>query len=103
MDSTAEDVLGFRHEALVYRGLSDFVAALASFLREGIAGGEPAMVAVDREKIDALRNVLDDPHGLVEFVVMHEIGGNPARMIPAWQAFVDRHPGRALRGIGEPV
>jgi anti-sigma regulatory factor (Ser/Thr protein kinase) len=36
---------------------------------------------------------------------MAEVGANPARIIPAWREFVDRHAGsgRRLRGIGEPI
>jgi anti-sigma regulatory factor (Ser/Thr protein kinase) len=36
---------------------------------------------------------------------MSEVGENPARIIPAWRAFVDEHAGGAVRprGIGEPV
>jgi anti-sigma regulatory factor (Ser/Thr protein kinase) len=36
---------------------------------------------------------------------MSEVGGNPARIIPFWQAFVDEHSARSprLRGIGEPI
>jgi len=39
----------------------------------------------------------------VEFADMDDVGGNPARIIPAWQDFVAAHPGRRLRGIGEPI
>ena len=36
---------------------------------------------------------------------MAELGANPARIIPAWQEFVDAHAdlGRPMRGIGEPI
>lgn len=34
---------------------------------------------------------------------MHELGRNPARIIPAWQRFVDGAGGRPVRGIGEPI
>src|SRR5262249_30332473 len=33
---------------------------------------------------------------------MTQLGRNPACILPAWQAFVDRHDG-PVRGIGEPV
>jgi hypothetical protein len=40
----------------------------------------------------------------VKFVDMAKLGRNPARIIPAWQKFVDQHSGygRPVRGIGEP-
>ena len=34
------------------------------------------------------------------------VGANPARIIPAWREFVDRHSDdgqKAVRGIGEPI
>ncbi len=35
---------------------------------------------------------------------MDAVGTNPARIIPAWRAFVDEHAGkRPFRGIGEPI
>jgi MEDS: MEthanogen/methylotroph, DcmR Sensory domain len=36
---------------------------------------------------------------------MATVGRNPARIIPAWQAFVDQHStnGERLRGISEPI
>jgi anti-sigma regulatory factor (Ser/Thr protein kinase) len=34
---------------------------------------------------------------------MSVVGANPAHIIPAWRAFAEAHPGRALRGIGEPI
>ena len=34
---------------------------------------------------------------------MGELGRNPARIIPAWQKFLDAHAGRPVRGIGEPI
>jgi anti-sigma regulatory factor (Ser/Thr protein kinase) len=41
----------------------------------------------------------------VQFRDMSEVGANPARIIPAWHAFVEAHAGqsRGLRGIGEPI
>src|SRR5262249_50512521 len=105
MGHTAVEATGFRHEAFVYRTLDGYVSGLANFLRDGVEAGEPAMVAVDRPKIGALQAALGDtPRGrLVEYVDMDDIGGNPARIIPAWRDFIDRHEGRAVRGIGEPV
>ena len=36
---------------------------------------------------------------------MNDVGLNPARIIPAWRDFVERHGGKGvrLRGIGEPI
>jgi anti-sigma regulatory factor (Ser/Thr protein kinase) len=95
---------GFRHEAMMYAGLDEFVAGLVPFLRDGIAAGEPTLVVVDRQKIERLRAELGEDAGQVIFADMAEVGSNPARIIPAWRDFVSQHAGeRAIRGVGEPI
>ena len=93
----------FRHEALLYAGSADFVDRTAGFLRDGVAAGEPALVVVNAAKIEALRDELGADAEAVTFADMADVGRNPARIIPAWRAFVAAHPGRRLRGIGEPI
>lgn len=93
----------FHHAALMYAGRDEFVAACSAFLREGIAADEPAMVMVGPEKIELLRRALGDDAASVRFVDMTRAGRNPAWIIPAWREFADAHPGRRMRGIGEPI
>jgi anti-sigma regulatory factor (Ser/Thr protein kinase) len=95
----------FRHEALFYAGDDELVDAGAAFIRDGRADGEPTLVVTVARKLDALREALGrDAHG-VAFADMARVGRNPARIIPVWQEYVDRHaaPGVRLRGIGEPI
>jgi anti-sigma regulatory factor (Ser/Thr protein kinase) len=96
---------GYRHEALLYRGHEGFMDEALPFVRAALDADEPILVVVEQEKIDALRRGLDGQADGVLFADMAEVGSNPARIIPAWQEFVDRHaaPGRRLRGIGEPI
>jgi anti-sigma regulatory factor (Ser/Thr protein kinase) len=95
----------FRHEALLYAGDDGFVDATLPFIRAAVAQDEPILVVVGAAKIDRLRAELGDHAGRAVFEDMAGVGANPARIIPAWREFVDRHagPGRRLRGIGEPV
>lgn len=95
----------FSHEALLYAGLDEFVTLTASFLREGMASGEPALVVIDAHKIELLREALGTDGAGVCFADMAEVGANPARIIPAWRDFVNEQAtsGRGFRGIGEPV
>lgn len=93
----------FRHEAMLYDGLGDFVDGAAAFLRTGLAASEAMLVVVARPKIDALRDELGPDAEHVTFADMAEVGRNPARIIPAWRDFVAAHPHRRLRGIGEPI
>ena len=96
---------GFRHEALLYAGEAEFVGQASAFIRDGLDAGEPVLVVVGTEKIAALRDELGDRATEVRFADMLDVGANPARIIPAWQAFVDEHggEGRPVRGIGEPI
>jgi anti-sigma regulatory factor (Ser/Thr protein kinase) len=95
---------GFRHDALLYAGIEGFLEATVPFLQAGAAAGEPTLVVVDAEKIARLRRELGpfDAERII-FADMAEVGINPARIIPAWQGFVDHYAGFPLRGIGEPI
>jgi anti-sigma regulatory factor (Ser/Thr protein kinase) len=99
------DTLLFRHEAMLYSDPETFVAGAAPFIRDAVAAGEPIMVAIGAEKIDLLRSRLGEDAEQVVFADMAQVGANPARIIPAWQEFVDTHSGggRPMRGIGEPI
>lgn len=100
-----EDEDRFRHDALFYAGPDDFVATTMPFIVEGVEAGEPILVVVSAEKIDRLRAELDGSADRVRFADMATVGLNPARIIPAWRAFVSeqRALGRPFRGIGEPI
>lgn len=95
----------FRHEALFYANEQEFVEGTLPFIREGVAAGEAVMVAVAASKARLLSSALDGAASAVTFVDMERLGRNPARIIPAWHAFVRRHisDDKAGRGIGEPI
>jgi len=99
------DTESFCHEALLYAGDEQFVAGTSAFIRNGLAADEPTLVVVAARKIDLLREELGSDGEGVYFADMTTIGSNPARIIPAWQTFVDRHTAAnvRLRGIGEPI
>ncbi len=95
--------LDFRHEALLYAGTAEFSSRSAAFIREGLEADEHVLVAVCPAKIEALREELDDDADLVQFVDMEVLGLNPARIIPAWRAFLDWSGNTGVRGVGEPI
>ena len=98
MTATAE----FRHEAVFYAGPEAFLDRVAPFVEEGVAAGEPVMVALQAPKLAALRQRLGAAAGQVVFADMGEIGHNPACIIPAWRDFVAGRGG-PMRGVGEPI
>lgn len=97
--TTQRDV--FRHDALLYHGPEGFHAAVTAFVTEAIEADEPVLVVASGQKIERLREEVVDAR--VELADMDEVGRNPARIIPAWRAFLDAHPGTAVRGVGEPI
>jgi anti-sigma regulatory factor (Ser/Thr protein kinase) len=93
----------FAHEALLYSGLEGFIDGVVPFVREGLAAGEPTLVAVAGDRLEALREELWDAEGLW-LVDMAEMGRNPARIIGRWRDFVAQRGGAGpLRGVGEPI
>ena len=101
----AEGVAPYRHEALFYAGLDDFVDRVTPFLRDGLAEGDAMLVVVSAEKIARLRGALGADAEAIRFADMADVGANPGHIIPAWRAFIDEHAGsgRMLRGVGEPI
>ena len=95
----------YQHDAFFYRGDDEFVATTAPFVKEGVAQGQPVMVAVTNPRLAMLRSALGATADDVRLVDMTELGHNPARIIPGWRSFVDEHAGsgRPLRGVGEPI
>ena len=67
----------FRHEALFYAGLDEFVQRTAPFIREGLEADDPVLVVVNAEKIDLLRSELGDGADGVRFADMAEVGRTP--------------------------
>jgi anti-sigma regulatory factor (Ser/Thr protein kinase) len=96
---------GFHHETLFYSREDEFVAGTLPFIDDALANDEPVLVAVGNAKIELLKEALGRSADRVRFVDMRVLGHNPARIIPAWQQFLqdNARDGRSVRAIGEPV
>jgi anti-sigma regulatory factor (Ser/Thr protein kinase) len=99
-DLTAD---GYRHEALLYDGPDELVSWTAGFVREALEADEPVLVALPRPRLAPLRFELGADAAEAKLVDLDGVGRNPARIIAVWRDFVDRHPGRRTRGVGEPA
>jgi anti-sigma regulatory factor (Ser/Thr protein kinase) len=94
----------FEHEAVFYRGFEELVTVVVPFIREGIAQGEPVLVALLPDRLAAVEAALGADATRVDFVDMGELGANPACIIPEWRRFVEDTAGEGpVRGVGEPV
>jgi anti-sigma regulatory factor (Ser/Thr protein kinase) len=94
---------GLRHLAFFYRDHGEYRARIVDFARAGLAQGEPLFIALPGEEARLLADALDVTTGDLQCADMSDMGRNPARIIPKLQAFIDEHPGKRLRFVGEPI
>lgn len=94
----------FRHEVFLYSGAADFVDRAAPIVLRAVAAEEPVLIAIDSAKMALLRDRLGDVSRAVVWKDIRGVGANPARIIPLWRRFVNRHAThRRLWGFGEPI
>ncbi|MFE3455301.1 anti-sigma factor RsbA family regulatory protein [Nonomuraea sp. NPDC059194] len=94
----------FEHPALFYRTAQEYTDQTVSFVRDGLAAGEPVAVAVPGPNLELIKSGLGtDAQGIL-FLDMTEAGRNPGRIIPGvLREFADAHPRGRVRIIGEPI
>jgi anti-sigma regulatory factor (Ser/Thr protein kinase) len=91
------------HDGLLYRTSADYLDGVLPFLHAGLEADQPALVAVPEPNLSLLREGLNGGTDQVELVDMTRIGRNPARIILTIHRFVDAHPARRVRFVGEPM
>ncbi len=89
------------HEALLYGDETEYARSVGAFVEAAVVAGEPVLVAVPAARLKLLR--AEGGHSTVWFADMEEVGRNPARIIPRIRAFIDEHPRRRVRFVGEPI
>ncbi len=94
---------GFRHEALLWDGIDQYLAATVPFVRDGIAAGQPVMAAVHADRWAPLAKALDDDAARVDHVDLARLGHSPARVMAVWRRFADEAGEAPCRGLGEAV
>jgi anti-sigma regulatory factor (Ser/Thr protein kinase) len=94
----------FVHEALYYGDLDEYLVGTVPFIQDGLAAGDPVLVAVPADRHGPVRAALGEDADRVRFRDMADAGRNPNRIIP-WvlRAFVDEHGSQRARIIGEPI
>jgi anti-sigma regulatory factor (Ser/Thr protein kinase) len=94
----------FVHEAFYYRDTEEFLAGTVRFAHDGLARGEPVLMAVPEPRLSLLRSRLAAADGGVRFVDMADAGRNPNRILP-WvlRAFAQEHESRRVNIVGEPI
>ncbi len=103
-DDHQQEGAQFSHEVTFYQGPEDLGRTVAPFVLDGVERGEPVLVAMVPDRAAALEDALGTAAAAVEWVDMAELGGNPARIIPAWRRFlVENQDLGPFRGVGEPA
>ncbi|MEU2280729.1 anti-sigma factor RsbA family regulatory protein [Streptomyces sp. NPDC013178] len=102
MSYVADEV--FAHPALFYRTGQEYAEQTVSFVRQGLAAGEPVAVAVPGPNLELIEAGLGADARDVLLLDMTEAGRNPGRIIPGvLKAFADAHRQGRVRIIGEPI
>ena len=91
------------HQALFYRNSGEYLGGISAFITPALERGEPVAIAVPAPKLRLLRAAFGSRAAEIELLDMFELGKNPARIIPAVQAMIDRHGKRPLHYVGEPI
>ena len=89
--------VGHFHEAGFYRSDAEFRALIVPFAEEGIAAGEPVILAYDARKSGLLRGWLTHPSA-VDFIGDKTLYAAPARAIAAYRRLFES---RVASGAGQ--
>ncbi|MFI7606497.1 anti-sigma factor RsbA family regulatory protein [Micromonospora sp. NPDC049366] len=94
---------GLAHEGFFYRDATHLLGVTSRFIEDGLTAGEPVLVALPTGNLALVRDAVGEAPGL-HWTDMAGAGRNPGAILP-WvlQAFVERHPGRRTRIVGESV
>src|SRR5260221_3268269 len=93
------------HLALFYHGSDEYSDIVAGFVRAGLEVGERVFVALPVHRLAAVLGALGGQREYVAFADMTSLAPNPARLIPAIQAFASSgsDPGRFASQPSWPV
>jgi anti-sigma regulatory factor (Ser/Thr protein kinase) len=91
------------HVAFFYTGQAERRETLLGLVRASMARGEPAFVALPGDDARLLGGQIDGQHGELTCSGIAGVGRNPARIIPAMRAFVDRHHGQPVLVVVEAL
>lgn len=100
----AGDQEGFAHPALFYRGVEEYLAGTIPFVLSALNQDQPVAVAVPGSNLQLLGAELGGAAERVQMIDMTIAGRNPGRIIAeVLRAATDRHKGRHVSIVGEPI
>ena len=102
MDVAGSTGSGLQHLALFYRDTDEYLSAVAAFVSGFATRAEPSFIAIPGRLHAKLRHALPVA-APVAFADMCDFGRNPARILPAVQAFIESAAGEPSIFVGEPI
>lgn len=101
---TESEHQGFVHSALLYHSQREYLDFVVRFVIEGLAMGEPVLVAVPGDTMALVHDELcageRAPDGL-HLADITAVARNPSRFMTMAGSFVEEHPGRRVRIVSE--
>jgi anti-sigma regulatory factor (Ser/Thr protein kinase) len=94
---------GVSHTALLYRSTQEYLSGLTEFVRRAAEADAPLQVVLPHTSTLMARGAFPVLSSRAQLADMTELGRNPARLIPAAQAFAAEHPGERSYHLWEPA
>ncbi len=100
-EKTHEMVGGFEHIAFFYSSEAEYVDVIGEFVEEGLALGEPTLIAVPTDKIEFLGGILSDHSLEIGIIDVNLLGRNPARLNTVFERFYEENKSFRTRIVCE--
>ncbi|CAM4278077.1 hypothetical protein MB901379_01434 [Mycobacterium basiliense] len=98
---------GFVHSALLYHSQREYLECVATFIGDGIAMGEPVLVAVPGDRLELVRalprRVFPPSVAQLRMVDITEVARNPSRFLAIANSFLAKYADRRVRIVGQLV
>jgi anti-sigma regulatory factor (Ser/Thr protein kinase) len=105
--STDAERRGFVHSALFYHSQQEYLDFVSRFVVDGLAAGEPVLVAVPGDKLALLRDEVfrrrNGSTAELRMADITEVARNPSRFLAMEGDFVARYPDRRVRIVSQLV
>lgn len=103
MRETRETSSQFTHQLLFYTAAEEFLATTVPFLQGGLAQDDAVLAVSGETNLRLLGDALGEDAALVDFADAADWHRHPAQTLVAYGDYVDQHPGRRVRILGEPI
>lgn len=93
---------GFEHQGCLYGSDAEFLAMAVPFVRDGLARGEPVLVATTSANLELLHDAMGAEANGVDYAESAYFGRRPPQRATALHQYWTKHGG-VVRVIAEPV